>query len=490
LSDLGDTIFSYILPGNREGLDYALQRLELDHFDTESRAVSEGHRKSDIHKVFWSILLDYADRYGEVFDKRHLASLLRNSKVDPKRLILYVEHYHEYCREEVPQHAFEYAVDGLIQERHRKLTGDAIADSWKIFQDGLEINGVTLQGDTAARDYLSGQLSDLDSVLADEAPEGDMRGDIDRILADYQTRRDNPDQAHGVSLGIDFLDEYTDGLQPGDFCLIAGFTSHGKSQFCAQLAWHTAVIEKKATFFATSETVRDVTMHRILARHSRLPKFGLPHGLDLNRILRGTLTTEEHEILHAVGMDFMETAELLHICQMPSSPTMAYIERRAKAVDKKVPLDLLIMDELRLVHSEGKHQGERERSNEVLRRGKTMAVGWGKGRGIAFVSPWQMSRDAFDKAKDLGYYQMASLSDTSEAEKVPDLIITILRPDPTSNEALFQILKNRNHPTMEPRPVYVDFRTSFLGSSSSAVPERVQINDALGNESLMSLLPS
>ena len=57
-----------------------------------------------------------------------------------------------------------------------------------------------------------------------------------------------------------------------------------------QTAWHAAFVQGRNVFFATSETVRAQVMRRMLARHSKLPQFEFPEGLDTTKIKNGTLT--------------------------------------------------------------------------------------------------------------------------------------------------------------------------------------------------------
>jgi hypothetical protein len=103
------------------------------------------------------------------------------------------------------------------------------------------------------------------------------------------------------------------------------------------------------------------------------------------------------------------------------------------------------------------------------------------------VSPWQMGREPYKAALLSNGYTLASLSDTSEAEKTPDLIVSLLRPNPTAQEAVVQILKARDGPIMSSSLVHLDYRCSYIGESPSAAPGvgALAVDDVFGLESIL-----
>ena len=103
------------------------------------------------------------------------------------------------------------------------------------------------------------------------------------------------------------------------------------------------------------------------------------------------------------------------------------------------------------------------------------------------VSPWQINKQAYKEALEAQSYTLASLADTSEAEKSPDLVITLLRPSEESHLGKMQGLKLRDSPKIPPFDVEVDYRNSFIGDtgSSLALPgqqDRGTVFEQLGGE--------
>lgn len=458
-TDFGSTVFSYVLPHNREALDYALERLTIDHF------------RDGIQKTFWTVLADFGERYSDVFPAEHLTELLERHGVDRAKVLLFREVYDSFAATSPAESAFRFAVDGLRDAFDTRATGEVITTTYDILESGVEIDGELLKGHQAARDYYATHIAEIEQrSVVEDAPEGDIRDEAQRLISAYLDREASPDSS-GVLWGIDSLDEATGGIQPGEVALIAAYTNEGKSQLLAQLAWDASVMQGRNVFFATSETVRDTTLRRILARHSRLPQFGTPRGLNSKAIQRSTLTADQRETYFDVVRDFTTRERgLCHVSQIPRGATLNFIDQRVSRVNKTHPIDLVCIDYLTLLHAQRPRGSEREDFNEILRNTKVWAPAFDRGRGVAVVSPWQIRQQDYKAALTTNGYTLASLADTSEAEKTPDVIVTLLRPNPNASEANVQVLKNRDGPVLGPSPVHLDYRCSYIGTGA-AQPE-------------------
>ena len=479
MADLGTTVFAYVLPANREAMDYALERLSLDHF------------RDGVQRTFWKVLSSFGERYGDVFPVQHLVDLLTQHGIEEAKVLLYTETYAAYADTEVAESAFRFAVDQLRADRDKWETGEAITTAFEILEQGKEIDGELLTGDVAAREYVRHHVAVIEErASVDEAPEGDLRSEGSRLLALYAARESMEAQS-GITFGIGPVDTATSGVQPGELALIAAYTNEGKSQLLAQLAWQAAVVQHRNVFFATSETVRETTMRRILSRHSRLPQFGYPQGLNAKAIANGTLTADQREVYYAVVRDFTTNSDiaLCHISQIPRGATLSFIDHRVSRVNRNRSVDLVCIDYLQLLKAQTRRGSEREEYNEILRDTKVWAPSFDRGRGVAVVSPWQIRQADYKTALTTNGYTLASLADTSEAEKTPDLIVSMLRPSPTAQEAMMQVLKNRDGPVMAPSLVHLDYRCSYIGETASGGDGLAALaveGDVFGLEALLS----
>jgi hypothetical protein len=408
-TDYGTTVLSYVLPDNREGLDYALERLSIEHF------------RDGVQRTFWKVLSTFAERYGDVFPAQHLLDLLTRNGIPEAQVLLYSETYDLYAQAHPAESAFRFAVDGLRDDRDHAETGEAITTAFEILEEGAEVDGVVLQGHAAAREYFTSRMSVIEErSVVEDAPEGDLRSEHDRLITLY-TERESREDTPGVLFGIDSLDTATNGVQPGELALLAAYTNEGKSQLLAQLAWDACVNQGKAVFFATSETVRDTTMRRILSRHSRLPKFGYPQGLNAKAIQNGTLSPEQREIYFEVVRDFTTNPDIAmcHISQLPRGATLDFLDARVTRVNRQHPG----RPDLHRLPPAPQGQDQARLRARGVQRDSARDQGHGprlrpgpRGRG---GQPWQIRQTDYKTALTTNGYTLASLADTSEAEKTP-----------------------------------------------------------------------
>lgn len=474
-------VLSRIFPHRLEALEYAAERLTLDHFTGKQDTQA-------LQRSLWAILVDYWSRYREVFPASYLTDLLQQNGVESSKILVLSNLYDSYCETEVSDGEFRAAVDQLRDYLDRYQTGAALTVAYDILERGITgEDGEKVYGHQAAREFFLREIAEIEERdVNDEAPEGDIRDEADRLVRMYEEVHGS-EEIRGIEFGIPYLDSQTSGVQPGELCLIAAYSSEGKSQVCAQQAWHASVVQQRGVFFATTETVRDQTIRRILARHSRDPKFGLPNGLNSRDILKGSLSDIERRKYFDVIEDFSSTAAMCHISQMPAKATVDFVASRATRVNRSNRVDLILIDYLQLFEAPGRSRGEREDYNQILRSSKRLAASFDNGRAVAVVSPWQINKQAYKEALEAQSYTLASLADTSEAEKSPDLVITLLRPSEESHLGKMQGLKLRDSPKIPPFDVEVDYRNSFIGDtgSSLALPgqqDRGTVFEQLGGE--------
>lgn len=461
MSDITSIVLSGILPANPTALDYARNRLTVEHFPQLPKP------QVSVDRTIYQIIEAYAEKYGEIVRAEVFEDMLSRSGWDASRTLLLVEAFNQCCQADVSEAEFRYAVDSLIDTYVTHQTGEAFAVGFDILEKGAVVDGTTLQGHEAARAYFNRRSTEIEeNVTIDEAPEGDIRESPEEFLRQYSERKNYSNS--GVYTGIQGLDQATGGLQNGELCLLAAYTNQGKTQFVTQWAWHAAVIQGKNVFFGTTETVRDQVWRRIVARHSRQTQFGLPNGLDVSKIKDGTLNHDELEVLGAVLADLRDgDYGKLFISQMPSRATLSFLEQRMQRQQKKWNVDLVVFDYLALLTPEVKRGNEREEFNDIFRGVKKMITAFNNGVGVPFVSPWQMSRSAYQEALKTQGYNIGSLSDTSESEKSADLVVSLLRDPPTANEATISKLKARDSATMMPITVQLDYRNSYLGDTAA-----------------------
>jgi replicative DNA helicase len=453
--NLAHTVFAAVIPGRRDLLVEAMRWLTPDHF------------RVDTDRGLWVLLCNFYDQTGEVLTPASLGNMVRRS-ADTARALLFEEIYAKAYSDTVVDADFRYAYQELRRIRADQLTGEAFTTAMEILQRGVEVKGEVIEGYEAAWAHAMAEYARVNQIAAeDTAPEGNMMREVSDILADYGEREHARATGSGIGVltGIHSIDQLTSGLQPGEMMLVCAYTGEGKSMLCAQTAWRAAVHQGKNVFFVTSETTRAMTRRRIVARHSLEPKFSYREGLNSNDLKNGTLTpaAKAKFIEVATDLNTNENYGQLYIAQVPRGATLATVEARLVRFAQQQPLDLVVIDYLALLKPDRRRDSAVTEFSDLLRDTKVLAATFDSGRGVPIISPWAMNRDRFTQAKKDGYYTLASLADTSEAEKSPDLLLSLLGSDEGASKVRAQFLKNRDGEVGTAFSLEANFRSTFIG---------------------------
>lgn len=442
----------------RDLLGYAILRLDADHFHT------------DALKAIYKLLVRYYDRTGSVMPQEIFTDTMQSSGIEAAKILAVTRTYESLVEMPVPEDAFKWSVDALIDERANYQTGVAFTEGVEILERGYEDpKGNYYKGGSEARAYVLDKLGQIDkTTVGNDAPEGDVFVEHEALWQQYVDRKSGLVEP-GIKTGIPDVDSRIAGWAKGDFILVVGYANAGKTHVVTQAAWDCAVNQGKNAFVATTETIRNSVMRRFLARHSMLSIFD--HPIDATDIKRGTLTPSGEKVLADVLEDWRYNTSYgkLNVVQMPSgATTLSYMENRLREYSRENEVSLLVADYLALFKAETKRANEREEFNEILRRSKGIAQGFNDGDGIAFVSPWQVNRSGNDSAQRSGRLNLASMSDTSEAAKSPDQVIAIMRDEEETRQMSIQFLKMRDEDFPPILPVSIDFRYSYIGTRAGS----------------------
>lgn len=434
------TIFKYrAVPA----LDHALARLSLVSFT------------DPIQQHLFALTERQLDIAQSVLTRAALGDILRDQA--PGTTLKYGEYYDALLQHAVPISpegfgAFLHSVEQLRELATERRTGDALATAMQILRQGWKDGQVELRGHEASRSYLVTQLSLIDRELRkEEAPEGLMQAEAPEIISNYIERAAMRErgQVENISTGLPPLDDLLGGgLERGELDLVAAWTSAGKTSFCVHLAWHAAVMQGKFVVFFTSETLRPQVRIKILARHSRLPQFGLGQGLNSSDIKAGRLPPAGFQALQAVATDFARSSGGIYIAQTPKGATITEVEARLERITRGRVADLVVVDSLQLLRSDVHRRSQWEASAAMVKDAKHVAVDYRHGLGVPLVTPWQVSRAGYEAARERGFYLTGDLSETKEAENSADVLISLMAPRDYSGgrltELLCSLLKNRD----------------------------------------------
>lgn len=447
-----------ILPSDIHRMDRAMSQLTEVHFpDAQYRAL-------------FLLLERYAESYGGVLRRSQLEDILSNNKVDSGRIALYLEMYDAMSEMQVSDDEFKFSIDQLKSKAAERQTATAITEGMEILNKGIQTpKGEDLIGHEAARAHVLEKFSDIDRELAaQDSPEGDARAEADEIWEEIN----NPTSIHGLDTGIVSLDNTIQGLHNGELVLVAGYTNAGKSMLTsAQIPWHVSMMQGKNSVILTTETLRPQIRRRLLARHSRLPMFGLEKGINSRDLKKGKDFMQQHRpkewaVLADVIDDFTRNSSYgkLVIVQVPRNATITSCENRVLRYQREFDVNLVVIDSINLLRADRRFSSKREELASMLIEGKQFATTFNNGLGVPVLSPWQANRDSWKAAQEKGFYDSSALAETHEASASSDTIITILEPQgDVSREVMMkvQVPKHRDGEKAAAMDVMVDYATGY-----------------------------
>ena len=454
----GEVVLSAILPDRSDLLDRAHLRLLPEHFiDSNSRKLYE-------------LLVRYYETVAKVMTREALSDLLRNR--DPSKIILFEELYDSFAERHVDDADFTWSVEQLRDLAAERATQESFTKGMEILRTGISEPGKDrLQGHEDAWEYLMQSRADIEHGLAmQDSPEGNVRVEHNDMWFDYQERKRLREAgiSPGVKFGVQGIDEViTGGIQPGEMVMLAGGSSSGKTGACVQLGWSAAVEQGKNVVIFTTETLRDAVRRRIMSRHSKHHIFELPDGINSRDLRDGSLTEFEEEKLAEIIGDLTNnpTYGNLWISQVPRGATVSTLETRMYRIQRMFNIDLVIMDYLALLKPDVRRGTRREEKADTIIEAAQLCKTFDNGRGVPFVSPWQVTRTDQDAAMLSGYYDMNSLAETAEATNSADIAISFLNPvhsDDRYKEVKAQVLKNRDGARQSSIALRMDYATSTI----------------------------
>lgn len=487
MSDANDharVVLGTIIPDRIDLLEVALQHIEPEYI-----------LDATLQGIF-VLLRKYHELAGGVLSHSALNDILAR-QVDAGKLAQFSETYLTLAEAQSKEENFRWSLGELKDLAAERATGEALMEAVTIHRTGLvDDDGETLRGHQAARQRALERFSEIDKSLHRlTSPEGDMRQEGNQMREDYSERKHSHLKGvdAGVRFGIENLDAKIGGLQRGDICLVVGSTSVGKTAAVCALGWSACVEQGKNVVFLTTETLRPQVRRKLLARHSKLALFGLVEGLNTRDLKAGTLSAPEELALDTVIRDFTTNPNYgrMQILQVPRGASLATLESKLQQYQREFPIDLVIMDYLRLLRSEKKRQTDREEINSIMVEAKQLATTFNDGMGIPFVSPWQVSRAQQEIATKAGYYTSAALSDSAEASNTADVIVALLAQGENESrhvELRAQVLKNRDGETASGLLVQVDYATAHFSSKGIGGAFGVKPNDGGNPDSFAGLL--
>ena len=234
------------------------------------------------------------------------------------------------------------------------------------------------------------------------------------IERNYNNRND-----YSLYTGIFDLDKLTCGLHNQELTIIGARPGMGKTTLTLQIAQEIA--KKKNVVFASLEMSQTQLIQKMIAKQSIVNSY---------KMRLGTLEEGDWEKIAKASIKLSE----LNLTINTRVRTIQDIEVIAKRLKNKDKLDLLIIDYIQLLKSQGKFNLREQEVAEISRRLKLLSLEI----NIPIIALCQLNRNA-----NIGEPTLADLRESGSLEQDADNIIFIYKENEEDNITTLKLAKQR-----------------------------------------------
>jgi replicative DNA helicase len=224
----------------------------------------------------------------------------------------------------------------------------------------------------------------------------------------YQQKR----YVTGLESGFKDLDTMTAGFQAGDFVVVAGRPSMGKTSFALNIAQHVAIKHKIPVAVFSLEMTKEQLMLRVLCSEARVKAHSVRTGFvgkgDWGKLTRAAGTLHDAPI-------YIDDSADLNVLEMRAKA------RRLKA---EVNLGLVVIDYLQLIRGHARAENRQQEISHISRSLKALA----KELNIPVMALSQLSRAVEQREKKEKRPILSDLRESGAIEQDADVVIFIYRP--------------------------------------------------------------
>lgn len=432
----------------KRNVEYALTNLSPEFFTAEGKA---------LYGVFTGY---FQETGGGLVDRDVFLAVIRDYKLTPELTEKYVTLFEEVYKTNYRRDKFILACRGIKRSYRDVKYVQAMEKAASVFKNGGQ------EAYEKSRTELDAGLNRIDLSVGLDNPEGVLSEEMDPFMAEHFRRRREP--VAGLLTGFDQIDAVTHGHQLGELWFVCGYTGQGKSTWMHNYG-HNAYVEGANVVYFTGETLKTQLVRRVVACHSNMPKFDIPGGLSYERMKVPDPNDKEFTSrLESVTKDIKDNSKYgrFVVCQFPYKANMEFIRRRLAAYQSLFNVDLVFIDEIRLLSATSRHPSEREVLNEIVLDCKSLAVTHNNGAGTRICAAHQVNRTSHEKAVLQGHYDIDACAGSDEFEKSADLLTWVLRTEQNEreNELTGGIVKYRDGRPNKQFPYFTNMDSCYFSS--------------------------
>ena len=265
------------------------------------------------------------------------------------------------------------------------------------------------------QDVLSGAEKAIFDIVMNRQGAEELKPLVDALEIAYQKIEELAKlkgKLAGVPTGFIDLDAMLTGLHPGELIIVGARPAMGKTSFAMNIAEHAALNHGMTTAVFTLEMPREQIALRLLCSDARV---------DMQRVRKGTLNDDDWLRL-AKSLGPLSAAPMYIDDTAALSPTQLRARCRRLMMDTG-RLDLVVIDYLGLMRSDGRAESRNMEVSEISRALKAIALEL----KIPIVACAQLSRankDRIDKRP-----MLSDLRDSGSIEQDADVVMFLHREE-------------------------------------------------------------
>lgn len=240
-------------------------------------------------------------------------------------------------------------------------------------------------------------------------------------------------RVRGKSTGYPSLDYKTLGMKPGEFWILAGRPSMGKSSLANNIAYNVMREGGKVAMFSLEVDTLQVMRNLV----------SIASGIGLQKIISGSAVDEVQYSLAATAVAPL-MGNNLFVCD-DGRITPSSIRAYARTIQRKHGLDLIIVDYIQLI--EGGNRGNRQQDVSDISRGLKLLS---RELGVPVLALSQLNRGL--ESREEKRPRLSDLRESGSLEQDCDVCLGVYRPwvysriPSEERDAEVIILKQRNGP--------------------------------------------
>lgn len=225
-----------------------------------------------------------------------------------------------------------------------------------------------------------------------------------KYLLDYETQGENITPTYYPS-----IDNLIDGLQGGNYMILAGSTGMGKTVMALNIALSMAKHNKKVLYFSMEMTPEEL-ISRIIANEANISAQNLRN-----------YKMEQQEVLRYT--DYIASAKFNDLQNKIIIPKINDITiKKIEEIARNTQADIIFIDYLGLIRSDNNKSSIYEQVSDISRRLKLLAMETKK----PFIILHQLNRDV--KNRQDKHPTLSDLRDSGKIEQDADFITFVYRP--------------------------------------------------------------